>query len=201
MPQAGTVHLFVFIQPVDCFIPGDCPEVFIVRKDEFLVFDGEEFSFVHTVKYEKFDDYIFGKPLIDLENQQEFIKFQIFISNNGGEFMKKLSILIFAFASLSLIAIGCGCDGENPSVILTNNGTGKADIQVKTSGGNTININNIQPGTSSASETFAPGDIEFTIAIQGVADPVLYTLHSASCYDYVVTVNPDNSVTSSGNER
>ena len=115
--------------------------------------------------------------------------------------MKKLSVLIFAIASLSLISIGCGCDGENPSVILTNNGTGKADIQVKTSGGNTININNIQPGTSSSSETFAPGDIEFTIAIQGVADPVLYTLHSTSCYDYVVTVNPDNSVTSSGNER
>ena len=115
--------------------------------------------------------------------------------------MKKLAIFISLFISLSLISIGCGCDGENPGVILTNNGTGKADIQVKTSGGNTENINNIQPGTSSASRTFAPGDIMFTIAIQGVADPVVYTLHSASCYDYVVTVNPDNSVTSSGSER
>ena len=115
--------------------------------------------------------------------------------------MKKLAVLIPLFIALSFISIGCGCDGENPSVVLTNNGTGKADIQVKTSGGNTININNVQPGTSSTSQTFAPGDIEFTIAIQGVADPVLYTLHSASCYDYVVTVNSDNTVTSSGNER
>ena len=52
MPQAGTVHLFIFIQPVDCFIPGDRPEVFIVRKDVFLIFDGEKFSFGHIVKYE-----------------------------------------------------------------------------------------------------------------------------------------------------
>ena len=115
--------------------------------------------------------------------------------------MKKFVILIPLFLALSFISTGCGCDGENPGVILTNNGTGKADIQIKTSGGNTENINNIQPGTSSASRTFAPGDIEFTIAIQGVANPVVYTLHSASCYDYVVTVNPDNTVTSSGNER
>ena len=115
--------------------------------------------------------------------------------------MRKAAFLIAAFITISLVGIGCGCDGENPSVVLTNNGTGKADIQVKTSGGYTVNINNVQPGTSSASETFAPGDIVFTIAIQGVADPIVYTLHSASCYDYIVTVNPDNSVTSAGNER
>jgi hypothetical protein len=53
MPQAGTVHLFIFIQPIDCFIPGDIPELFIIRKNIFLVFDGEEFSFGHIIKYEK----------------------------------------------------------------------------------------------------------------------------------------------------
>lgn len=115
--------------------------------------------------------------------------------------MKRAAYLIAVFIIISLAGIGCGCDGENPSVVLKNNGTGKADIQVKTSGGYTVNINNIQPGTSSTSESFAPGDIVFTIAIQGVADPVVYTLHSTSCYDYVVTVNSDNSVTSSGSER
>ena len=115
--------------------------------------------------------------------------------------MKRAAYLIAVFIIISLAGIGCGCDGENPSVVLKNNGTGKADIQVKTSGGYAVNINNIQPGTSSTSESFAPGDIVFTIAIQGVADPVVYTLHSTSCYDYVVTVNSDNSVTSSGSER
>ena len=54
MPQAGAVHLFVLIQPVNCFIPGDSPEVFIVREDVFLVFEEEKFSFGHIIKYDLF---------------------------------------------------------------------------------------------------------------------------------------------------
>ena len=113
--------------------------------------------------------------------------------------MKKIAFIISLCFSLFLL--GCGCDGEDPSVVLTNNGTGKADIQIKTSGGNTENINNIMPGTSSERRTFKSGDIEFTINIQGVNDPVVYVLHANSCNDYTVTVKPDNTVTSSGKER
>ena len=114
--------------------------------------------------------------------------------------MKYVALFISLIFCLSFF--GCaGCDGENPSVLLVNNGTGKADIQIKTSGGNTENINNIEPDTSSERRTFAAGDIEFTIAIQGVQDPVVYVLHAAFCNDYTVTINSDNSVTSSGEER
>ena len=114
--------------------------------------------------------------------------------------MKIITFLVSLFVFLSLM--GCaGCDGERPSVVLVNNGTGKADIQIKTSGGNTENINNVQPGTSSERRFFEPGNIEFTIAIQGVNDPVIYNLQATTCYDYTVTINPDNSVTSSGRER
>lgn len=113
-----------------------------------------------------------------------------------------MKLLMFIMAlSIGLLLAGCGCDGEDPSVMLTNNGTGKADIQIKTSGGNTENINNIQPGTSSERRNFKPGNIEFTINIQGVNDPVVYVLHASTCYDYTVTIRPDNTVTSSGNER
>ena len=112
----------------------------------------------------------------------------------------KLLMLIITL-SIGLLLVGCGCDGEDPSVILRNNGTGKADIQVKTSNGNTENINNVMPGTTSERRTFKAGDIEFTINIQGVNDPVVYVLQAGTCYDYTVTINPDNSVTSSGNER
>jgi hypothetical protein len=52
MLYAGTVHLFIFLQPVDCFIPGDVPKVFIIRRVIFLVFEGEKLSFVHIIKYE-----------------------------------------------------------------------------------------------------------------------------------------------------
>lgn len=113
--------------------------------------------------------------------------------------MKSIALILALFFSLFLA--GCGCDGEDPSVILTNNGTGKADIQIKTSGGNTENINNVMPGTSSEKRYFKPGSIEFTINIQGVQDPVVYVLQAASCQDYIVTINPDNSVSSSGKER
>ena len=111
--------------------------------------------------------------------------------------LKYLSTIILM---LLLISVGCGdsCDNENPSVRLVNSGTEKADVQIKTSGGNTENINNIEPGTSSALRSFAPGEIEFTVTIQGVQDPVVYVLQAQSCNEYSVTINEDNSVTSSG---
>lgn len=112
----------------------------------------------------------------------------------------KLFLLILSL-SLGLLLTGCGCDGEDPSVILRNNGTGKADIQVKTSNGNTENINNVMPGTVSERRTFKAGSIEFTINIQGVNAPVVYLLQAGTCYDYTVTINSDNTVTSSGEER
>jgi hypothetical protein len=110
--------------------------------------------------------------------------------------------LLIIISIICLSINGCSsCDGENPSVLLINNGTGKADIQIKTSGGNTENINNIEPGDLSERRTFAPGEIEFTVSIQGVADPVVYVLFSSSCYDYDVKINSDNTVTSAGSER
>ena len=77
---------------------------------------------------------------------------------------------------------------------LFNNGTGKADIQIKTSGGNTENINNIEPGTYSGERSFIPGVIEFTIAIQGVDEPIVYYLIVDFCTANLVLINNDNSV-------
>lgn len=113
--------------------------------------------------------------------------------------MKK--VLFLFLLSLSFFLVSCGCDGEDPSVQLLNNGTGKADIQVKTSDGNTENINNVLPGTVSERRTFKPGNIQFTINIQGVADPVVYVLAASDCSDYKVTIKSDNTVTSSGTDR
>lgn len=112
--------------------------------------------------------------------------------------MWKYSIPLFLV--LLLISVGCSesCDNENPKVQLVNNGTGKADVQIKTSGGNTENINNIESGTFSSQRSFAPGDIEFTVTIQGVQDPIIYVLQAQTCNEYTVTINEDNTVTSSG---
>ena len=117
------------------------------------------------------------------------------------EFRMKIVVLFISLCLFFSLISCASCDGENPSVLLTNNGTGKADIQIKTSGGNTENINNIEPGTSSDRRTFDRGDIEFTISIQGVNDDIVYVLQANDCNDYTVTINPDNTVASSGKER
>lgn len=111
--------------------------------------------------------------------------------------MKKIVLVLFVGLVL-FSACSDDCDKENPSVVLVNNGLTKADIQIKTSGGNTENINNIQPGASSDKRTFSPGDIEFTVTIQGVQDPVEYVLATSYCTEYTVTINEDNTVSGSG---
>ena len=115
--------------------------------------------------------------------------------------MKKTISILLLIVFVFFIGCSDSCHGENPSVKLVNRGTGKADIQIKTSGGNTENINNIEIGESSTPKTFAQGDIEFTIAIQGVDDPVVYNLKIFDCADYIVTINGDNSVSGSSTER
>ena len=113
--------------------------------------------------------------------------------------MKKVILpLVFSILIFTIACSDDGCENQNPTVKLVNNGTGKADIQIKTSNGNTENINNVEPGTSSEKRSFAPGDIEFTISIQGEADPVVYVLTTLFCNDYTVTISEDNTVTSSG---
>lgn len=96
--------------------------------------------------------------------------------------------------------LGCSevCDGEDPSVVLFNNGLTKADIQIKTSGGNTENINNIQPGEYSEKRYFSPGLIEFTVAVQGIQENLEYTLTADYCTEYAVSINSDSTVTGTG---
>jgi len=64
-----------------------------------------------------------------------------------------------------------------------------ADIQIKTSGSNTENINNIEPGKSSKKRSFTHSKIEFTIAIKDAPEPIEYQIYTAYFNDYTVTIN------------
>jgi hypothetical protein len=108
--------------------------------------------------------------------------------------MHKFILLFILGISVMLIHCSDTCEGENPTLQLLNKGTGKADIQIKTSGGNTENINNIEPGTYSEKRSFHPGEIELTIAIQGVNDPIVYYLNISFCTENLVSINEDNSI-------
>ena len=110
--------------------------------------------------------------------------------------MKNILFLLL-ISHIFFTACSDECEKENPTVVLVNNGLTKADIQIKTSGGNTENINNILPGESSEKRSFATGRIEFTIAIQGVQDPVEYNLSTSYCTEYTVSINEDNTITGS----
>ena len=113
----------------------------------------------------------------------------------GFVMVKLFYVILF---SISILFFSCSdtCENENPTVQLFNSGTGKADIQIKTSGGNTENINNIEPETYSEKRLFNPGEIEFTIAIQGVDDPIVYYLIVEYCTENLVTIRSDNTVMS-----
>lgn len=135
---------------------------------------------------------------IKVSRETIFLSFEIFFllafqcQNNKEKIMKKsLLILVVLF---SFILMSCGCDEENPEARITNNGTGKASVQIQTSGGNTVNINNIEVGATSAWTSFSPGNCTFTVAIQGVADPIVKVINLTYCKRYEIKVNSNNTI-------
>ena len=93
--------------------------------------------------------------------------------------------------------IQCNCKknvNEDPRARIINNGTGKAGVQIKTSNGNTININNVDPGTSSAYSSYAAGQVTFTITVNN--SNYVKILDIGSGYDYDIAIDANNNITS-----
>ncbi len=91
------------------------------------------------------------------------------------------------------------CKGEDPAARIINEGSEKASVQIKTSGGNTENINNIQPGSSSEYVSYAPGEVVFTATV----DSVLFvdTVLMSECFDYDIIINENNTITATAIDR
>ena len=80
--------------------------------------------------------------------------------------MKYLISLFAIYLMMSVVA--CSTDPENPPKFrIRNDRATDANLQVKTSGGNTININNVKPGTTSDYQEVATGQVDITVTIQG----------------------------------
>ncbi len=86
-----------------------------------------------------------------------------------------------------------GCDNENPTAKVTNLGTDEVSVQVKTSGGNTENINNITPNSSSATTSYAPGEITYTVVLKS-GQELVETVTVNHCEDYTITVNSEDAI-------
>ncbi len=114
--------------------------------------------------------------------------------------MKTLKIVIIAFV-ISLTFSACKkCRKEDPRGRILNNGTKSVSVQIKTSGGNTENINNIAPRTISAHRFYAPGDVTFTITVDN-KDNFVKNVHMAPCFEYDIAIDENNNIVSIPTDR
>ena len=83
---------------------------------------------------------------------------------------------------------------QEPRARIINNGTQKASVQIKTSNGNTVNINNVDPTTSSAYSSYAAGQVTFTIVVNNTN--YVKILDIGNGYDYDIAIDANNNITS-----
>jgi hypothetical protein len=98
--------------------------------------------------------------------------------------MNKLFSLIAILLLLGFVS--CSSDPKPPQFRVKNDRDTNASLQVKTSEGNTININNVAPGTTSAYQGVAAGLVDITVSIQGEVDD--YTASFIAVNDKTFTI-------------
>lgn len=77
--------------------------------------------------------------------------------------LKSIATLI----ALSAIIFGCSTSpDEPPRFRVKNENSDKASIQIKTSGGSTLNINGVDPGVTTAYQATSEGKIDVTGSVQ-----------------------------------
>ncbi len=115
--------------------------------------------------------------------------------------MKTSKILILLMLAVSALTFNSckKCSGEQPRARIVNNGSKEANVQIKTSGGNTVNINNIGAGTASAFNSFAAGSTTFTITVDKANYVQTYSMEE--CFEYDIAIDGNNNITSTPIDR
>ena len=121
--------------------------------------------------------------------------------NNTNKMKKRTKFAtIFLFALLALSLSSCKkCKNEQPGARIINNGTQNASVQIQTSNGNTVNINNVDPGTSSSYSNYAAGQVKFTLKISGV--DYEETVQLSNCFYYDIAIDSNNNITTVAIDR
>lgn len=118
---------------------------------------------------------------------------------NKMKIRKSLGLVLFA--GIFTISLGSckKCQNEGPRARVANNGTKDASVQIKTSGGNTENINNVSTGTSSEFRSYAPGLTTFTVTV----DRNIYekAIQMEECFEYEIAIDANNIITSVHKDR
>ena len=122
------------------------------------------------------------------------------LNNSNNMKSKTKFITFFLFALLALSLSSCKkCKNEQPAARIINNGTKTASVQIQTSNGNTVNINNVEPGTSSSYSNYAAGQVKFTLKISGV--DYEETVQLSNCFYYDIAIDSNNNITTVAIDR
>lgn len=113
------------------------------------------------------------------------------LSTKGNSMRTKMGLVGLAFAGLLM---GCSDPDVAPSFRLRNGTPNKASVQVKTTGGNTININ-VDPGVTSPYQESSVGRIDITASVQGDTGSIVGTFNAFKNEKYTVNINVPSSVT------
>ncbi|PKL83494.1 MAG: hypothetical protein CVV24_04585 [Ignavibacteriae bacterium HGW-Ignavibacteriae-3] len=100
--------------------------------------------------------------------------------------MKKILVGIFSLVFIIAI-IGCSKDAD-PEFRVRNELSNKANVQIQTSGGNTININDVGAGQTTAYQTTFEGSITATAVIQNesVSPAITFSATKDTRYTLVI---------------
>ena len=104
--------------------------------------------------------------------------------------MKKIQIGIFSLLFLITLT-SCGTETD-PEFRISNQRSTKANVQVQTSGGNTININDVTVGQVTAFQTTAEGNIIVTAVIQNEAVSPTITFVARKDKQYTIVILTGN---------
>lgn len=96
------------------------------------------------------------------------------------------NIIIGILSLVFMIAITGCTDKTNPKFRVLNERSTKANVQIQTTGGNTINLNDVQPGQATAFHSAAEGNITATAVIQN--ESVSPTITFFAIYDEEYTI-------------
>ena len=101
--------------------------------------------------------------------------------------MVRLTSLLLAFLALTLIS--CKDNGDAPPRFrVRNNRPTDASLQVKTSGGNTININNVKSGVTTEYQYVEPGQVDITVSIHGDSGQYVASFVASANQSFTVVV-------------
>jgi hypothetical protein len=100
--------------------------------------------------------------------------------------MKNLLVVILSVTILFGL-ISCS-DDTNPNIRIRNERADKTNVQLQTTGGNTININDVIAGQTTEYRTVAEGNVTATAVIQSVSVSPSVTFFAAMNTRYTIVI-------------